>query len=34
MKLGTFEKYQAQAPETIQLPPNYFKIGKKPQSIG
>ena len=27
MKFGTFEKYQAQAPETIPLPPNYCEDG-------
>ena len=27
LKFGTFEKYQAKAPETIELPPNYFEDG-------
>ena len=25
LKFGKFERYQASAPETIQLPPNYFE---------
>jgi L-ascorbate metabolism protein UlaG (beta-lactamase superfamily) len=27
MKFGPFERYQARAPETIPLPPNYFEDG-------
>ena len=27
LKFGTFEQYQAQAPETIPLPPNYVEDG-------
>ena len=27
LKIGTFDKYQAQAPETIPLPPKYYQDG-------
>ena len=27
MKLGPFEKYQAKAPDTLPLPPNYYEDG-------
>ena len=27
LTFGTFEKYQAQAPETIPLPPKYYEDG-------